>query len=154
MALHAIKQAVETLAVSTTGNDEGLIIENETVPVVDYDEEEDPGLCSDEANGDDEHDNIEGPVARHHDQVPHDEFHHVVTPVVKMEPFDTATSIHADNATDAITAASGSSRGRMTPWEGHMVLEPYVDLLSHMKKEHPRLFATILFGVLPCKRRR
>ncbi|KAM7518029.1 hypothetical protein LguiB_016991 [Lonicera macranthoides] len=140
MALHAIKQAVETLAVSTKGDDEGLIFQNETVPIVDCDEEEDPSLCSDETSGDNEHDDIEGPVARHHDLVPHDEFHHVVVPVVKMEPFDTATPAHADTATDAITATGGPSRGRMAPWEGHMVLEPYVDLLSHMKKEHPETF--------------
>lgn len=28
----------------------------------------------------------------------------------------------------------------MALWEGHMVLESYVDLLSHMKREHPETF--------------
>lgn len=114
MALYAIRQAVETISSSPNGDD----YEEQTIHT-DYDheveeEDDEPSLCSDDhdASGND----------NKHDDIDHDN----VVPVVKIEPVDTAAPDH--------------SRGCMVQWEGHMVLESYIDLLSHMKREHPETF--------------
>lgn len=56
----------------------------------------------------------------------------------------TATTVIASGGVSGGGPDMGPSTSRpgngMALWEGHMVLESYVDLFSHMKKEHPETF--------------